>query len=97
MSQNRIVSLTVGALLAIASVVPYHAIAQTPQDELRPQGQNPKGMHIYIWGGLKSHGEGQHDYPQFLADWSKILTNHGAVVDGACTIPQPRTSNTRMP
>jgi len=48
-----------------------------------PQGQNPNGMHIYIWGGLKSHGPGQHDYPQFLADWSKVLTEHGAVVDGA--------------
>jgi type 1 glutamine amidotransferase len=47
------------------------------------QGQNPNGMHIYIWGGLKSHGVGQHDYPQFLADWSKLLTEHGAVVDGA--------------
>jgi type 1 glutamine amidotransferase len=40
-------------------------------------------MHVYIWGGLKSHGEGQHDYPQFLADWSKVLTEHGAMVDGA--------------
>lgn len=49
----------------------------------RPQGQNPNGMHIYLWGGLKSHGVGQHDYPQWLADWSKILTEHGAVVDGA--------------
>jgi type 1 glutamine amidotransferase len=48
-----------------------------------PQGQNQKGMHVYIWTGLKSHGEGQHDYPQFLADWSKVLTEHGAVVDGA--------------
>jgi type 1 glutamine amidotransferase len=46
-------------------------------------GQNPNGMHIFIWAGLKSHGAGQHDYPQFLADWSKILTEHGAVVDGA--------------
>jgi type 1 glutamine amidotransferase len=48
-----------------------------------PQGQNARGMHVYIWAGLKSHGEGQHDYPQFLADWSKVLTEHGAVVDGA--------------
>ena len=51
------------------------------------QGQNPNGMHIFIWGGLKSHGAGQHDYPQFLADWSKILTDHGAVVDGALHMP----------
>ena len=53
----------------------------------RPQGQNANGMHVYIWGGLKSHGAGQHDYPQFLADWSKILTEHGAVVDGALHPP----------
>jgi type 1 glutamine amidotransferase len=44
-------------------------------------------MHIYLWGGLKSHGAGQHDYPQFLADWSKLLTDHGAVVDGAFHAP----------
>jgi type 1 glutamine amidotransferase len=52
-----------------------------------PQGQNRNGMHVYIWGGLKSHGEGFHDYPQFLADWSKVLTQHGAVVDGALHPP----------
>ncbi|MBV9551108.1 MAG: ThuA domain-containing protein [Alphaproteobacteria bacterium] len=45
-------------------------------------GQNVRGMHIYLWSGLKSHGEGQHDYPQLLADWSKVLTDQGAVVEG---------------
>jgi type 1 glutamine amidotransferase len=50
-------------------------------------GQNPNGMHIYLWGGLKSHGEGQHDYPQLLADWSKVLTEHGAMVDGGYHAP----------
>lgn len=54
----------------------------------RPRGQNPNGMHIFIWAGLKSHLAGQHDYPQFLADWSKILTEHGAVVDGALHAPR---------
>jgi type 1 glutamine amidotransferase len=44
-------------------------------------------MHIFIWAGLKSHFPGQHDYPQFLADWSKLLTEHGAVVDGALHPP----------
>ena len=52
-----------------------------------PPGQNPQGMHVYLWAGLKSHLPGQHDYPQFLADWSKILTEHGAVVDGALHPP----------
>jgi type 1 glutamine amidotransferase len=50
-------------------------------------GQNPNGMHIYIRAGLKTHGPGLHDYPQFLADWSKILTEHGAVVDGSLHAP----------
>jgi len=59
------------------------AQAQAP----RPWGQNPNGMHIYIWAGLKSHSAGEHDYPQFLADWSKILTDHGALVDGALHAP----------
>jgi type 1 glutamine amidotransferase len=59
-----------------------------PQGAPPPQGQNRNGMHVYIWGGLKSHAEGQHDYPQLLADWSKILTGHGAVVDGALHPPR---------
>jgi type 1 glutamine amidotransferase len=59
------------------------ANAQAP----RPWDQNPDGMRIYIWAGLKSHYPGQHDYPQFLADWSKLLTEHGAVVDGALHAP----------
>lgn len=51
-------------------------------------GQNRNGMHVYIWAGLKTHGEGLHDYPQFLADWSKLLTERGAVVDGALHGPR---------
>jgi len=57
----------------------------------RPWDQNSDGMHIYLWAGLKSHFAGQHDYPQFLADWSKLLTEHGAVVDGA--LHGPRASD----
>jgi type 1 glutamine amidotransferase len=58
-----------------------------PQGPPRPQGQNAAGVHVFIWAGLKSHSTGQHDYPQFLADWSKVLTEHGAVVDGALHPP----------
>jgi type 1 glutamine amidotransferase len=66
--------------------------AQTANPHLqapRAWSQNPDGVHIYIWAGLKSHFAGQHDYPQFLADWSKILTEHGAIVDGALHAPRP--------
>ncbi len=61
--------------------------ATTTASRPRVPGQNPNGMHIFIWAGLKTHLAGQHDYPQFLADWSKILTEHGAVVDGALHPP----------
>jgi type 1 glutamine amidotransferase len=47
-------------------------------------------MRVYIHAGLKTHAEGQHDYPQFLADWSKLLTNRGAIVDGGLHFPSAR-------
>ena len=50
-------------------------------------GQNLKGLHVYLRTGLKTHPPGFHDYPQFLADWSKLLTAHGAVVDGSFHAP----------
>jgi type 1 glutamine amidotransferase len=50
-------------------------------------GQNKDGIQIYLRAGLKTHAPGQHDYPQFLADWSKLLTEHGAVVNGSLHAP----------
>ncbi len=91
LKQRAIVSaaLSGAALIACAfcsaqQATPSGSSAQPgPNGFLNTPGQNMNGMHIYLWAGLKSHGEGQHDYPQWLADWSKILTAHGAVVDGA--------------
>jgi len=79
-------------LLCMAAATPPNAWAQAgrgtgPGGAPLPPGQNRNGMHVYIWAGLKSHNEGQHDYPQFLADWSKFLTARGAVVDGALHPP----------
>src|SRR5438034_251447 len=80
--------LAIGALCMAGATQP-HAWAQAGRGAGPPSapGQNRNGMHIFIWGGLKSHAEGQHDYPQFLADWSKLLTAKGAVVDGALHAP----------
>lgn len=80
-------SLSLMVLGFAASVVSL--AAQTRPVAPLPPGQNAKGMHIYIRAGLKSHGPGQHDYPQFLADWSKLLTARGAVVDGSMHFPMP--------
>ena len=63
------------------------SLAQQSAPAPRPWNQNPNGMHVYLQAGLKSHQVGQHDYPQFLADWSKILTEHGAIVDGSLHAP----------
>jgi type 1 glutamine amidotransferase len=79
--------LSLAATMAPRSVSAQSGSATGPQGAPLSPGQNPNGMHIYIWAGLKSHLAGQHDYPQFLADWSKLLTERGAVVDGSLHPP----------
>ncbi|HEY4076556.1 MAG TPA: ThuA domain-containing protein [Rhizomicrobium sp.] len=82
-----------GAVALAALSAP--AMSETAKDYARyasypapkPQGQNVNGMHIFLFGGLKSHGPGAHDYPYWLDTWSKLLTAHGAVVDGAFSFP----------
>ena len=87
---------TIGASLFLAVSAP--SLAQTTQADIpaapanpnaapRIPGQNVNGMRVYIRAGLKTHGPGDHDYPQFLADFSKVLTQHGAVVDGSFHFP----------
>jgi len=61
--------------------------AQAPADTPKIPGQNPNGLQVYLRAGLKTHGPGLHDYPQFLADWSRFLTDHGAVVSGSLHAP----------
>lgn len=83
----RVMHLIFAVVLLLASRVAAQATAPPQSQAPRPWGQNPNGIHVYLWAGLKSHLPGQHDYPQFLADWSKILTEHGVVVDGALHPP----------
>ena len=76
-----------------AGAVAQQPPAQPPQTSSVPsaaptvQAGDTRPIHIYIRTGLKSHGEGLHDYPQFSADWSKLLTDHGALVDGSFHFP----------
>jgi type 1 glutamine amidotransferase len=47
-------------------------------------------LRIFIRSSAKTHGapdNGNHDYPAFLAGWSKLLTARGAAVDGAPRFP----------
>jgi type 1 glutamine amidotransferase len=61
--------------------------ASSPGETQQAAPQAP--LRIYIRAGLKTHAPGQHDYPQYLADWSKVLTDRGAVVDGSLHFPNP--------
>lgn len=81
-------AFTAALIFALLPCASQSAAAQTTfHGELMPPGQNAHGLRVYIWAGLKTHPAGRHDYPQFLADWSKILIAHGAVVDGALHPP----------
>lgn len=70
----------VGPAAAQAPAAPATGRAQAAATQTRP-------IRVYLRAGLKTHAEGQHDYPQFLADWSKMLTDRGAIVDGSLHFP----------
>jgi len=44
-------------------------------------------LRVFIRGGKKSHGPGQHEHEQFLRDWNTLLTERGCKVDGAMEFP----------
>jgi len=87
-------------LAAVLTLAPSLALAQTPSASPPPaqtaaqalaQAAPPtfegRPIKVYLRAGLKTHAAGQHDYPQFLADWSKLLTERGALVDGSLHFP----------
>jgi len=87
----RILLLTsalAGVLVAplVAGQAPAPAATQPQAQAAQPQPAAPP-LRVFIRAGLKTHAEGQHDYPQFLSDWSKILTDRGAIVDGGLHFP----------
>lgn len=44
-------------------------------------------LSVFLRAGEKTHGPGQHDHPRFLAEWSTLLTERGASVEGALRFP----------
>lgn len=81
------VAIAAAALCASAGAQQQPSGGQAAAQAAAQQGPPP--MRIYIRAGLKTHAPGQHDYPQYLADWSKILTDRGAMVDGSLHFPTP--------
>jgi type 1 glutamine amidotransferase len=72
---------------AVSAVMAAQQPASVPSADAAVRAGDTRAIHVYIRAGLKSHGEGQHDYPQFIADWSKLLTDKGAIVDGSFHFP----------
>jgi type 1 glutamine amidotransferase len=65
------------------------ALAGPLADRIGGQEAAPP-LRVFIRAGEKTHNpvsNGMHDYPAFLADWSKILLERGAAVDGALHFP----------
>src|SRR5437667_6362949 len=52
----------------------------------RAQGAEPP-LRVFIRGGPKTHGPGQHDHPRFLTEWKELLNQRGAQADGAMDFP----------
>lgn len=49
-----------------------------------------EALRVFIRAGEKTHGpagNGEHDYPLFLTEWTKLLTERGASVQGALRFP----------
>ncbi len=44
-------------------------------------------LRVFIRASAKTHGPGEHDYPRFLADWSRLLNERGATATGALKFP----------
>jgi len=68
--------LVVSAALAVVLWAPVDA----QRDQLR----------VFIRAGEKTHGPAgndQHDYPLFLKEWTQLLTERGASVQGALRFP----------
>jgi len=49
--------------------------------------QAAEPLRVFIRSGPKTHGPGQHDHPQFLADWTKLLNERGAKATGKMGFP----------
>ena len=76
------ISLCAALMIAGATLVAQQTPAPaTPAGQPQPGGRGGRGqggiqqspfstppVRIYLYAGLKTHAEGQHDYPQFLAD-----------------------------
>ena len=68
------------ALLATCFLVAAPVAAPAPTREDPP-------LSVFLRGGPKTHGPGQHDHPRFVEEWSRLLAERGCKVQGALEFP----------
>ncbi|MBL8861239.1 MAG: ThuA domain-containing protein [Planctomycetes bacterium] len=44
-------------------------------------------LRVFLRGGPKTHGPGEHEHALFVDEWTRLLRERGAEVDGALTFP----------
>jgi putative membrane-bound dehydrogenase-like protein len=56
---------------------------------LSPLGsaQDASALRVFLRGGPKTHGEGEHDHPRFVAEFGPFLGERGAKVEAALEFP----------
>src|SRR5262245_66567115 len=53
--------------------------------------QVPAPLRVCLRAGPKTHGEGEHDHPRFLAEWTQLLRERGCTVQGSLEFPSAET------
>ena len=62
--------MNIARILPLLSAAALVATAPVPTPAAEP-------LRVFIRAGVKTHGPGQHDHPQFLKDWVPLLTQRG--------------------
>jgi putative membrane-bound dehydrogenase-like protein len=44
-------------------------------------------LAVFLRGGPKTHGPGEHDHPRFVDEWTRLLAERGCRVQGALDFP----------
>lgn len=52
-----------------------------------PCAAQTEALRVFLRGGPKTHGPGEHDHPRFVEEWKPLLESRGARVEGALRFP----------
>ena len=58
-----------------------------PAEASAPAPERAAPLRVFLRGGPKTHGPGQHDHPRFVQEWEPLLEARGAAVEGALRFP----------